>query len=262
MNNEHYQGYTDGEGDQHLHAAASGKPGKKPGNKKRWLIIGAVVAGLAIAGAAVYFFVLADKKPAAKDTSKTQTTDTQQTTPTLTEEEASTPQTFKSTTLNVELTHRKDWTLRESGDKAEVIITSPSVPYVRKDGSSATGNFTVKIRNGANEAMKTTIEKAVAAQPSEVIAYTAPAESQRHYTNLSYGGTAEAFQFFLVTGSTEFKAGNPFALVLPLDEMYIIAGGFGPDTSDALAFDPVPKTALTNPVIVQAIDIVESLKVF
>src|SRR5690606_639104 len=95
-----------------------------------------------------------------------------------------TPQTFKSDKLSIELTHRKDWTLKESSDGA-ITITSPRTSYTASDGASKTGVFTLHIRMGASEAQRATIDKSIATKNSEVIAYAAPAEGQRQYTNLS-----------------------------------------------------------------------------
>ena len=108
-----------------------------------------------------------------------------------------------------------------------------------------------------------TIEKAVAVRDSEVIAYAAPTDAQRHYTNISWAGQEAAFNFFIVTGSTEIKDGRPFAYMLAIDnETYVIAGGYGTDKDGSLAFDAVPKTAIDSEAKDQAIAIVESIKLY
>jgi cbb3-type cytochrome oxidase subunit 3 len=230
--------------------------------KKLILIIAAVVVALALVGAAVWFFLLRDnKKSDIKQTNNTPTQQQAEDLPAATEAD-STPVTFKSTKLNLELTHRKDWTLKE-GTGGDLTITSPRISYSRVDGTAGSGVFTLKLRKGATEAMKATIEKAVAVRNSEVIAYTAPTDAQRHYTNISWAGQEAAFNFFIVTGSTEIKDGQPFAYTLAFDnETYLIAGGYGTDKDGSLSFDAVPKTAIDSAAKDQAIDIVESIKLY
>lgn len=173
----------------------------------------------------------------------------------------STPVVFKSTKLNIELTHRKDWTLKEA-PTGEITITSPKTSYATLDGQSKTGVFTLKVRVGVPDGMKATIEKAIAVRDSEVIAYTDPPETQRYYTNLSYAGQKDAFNFFIVTGNTAIKAGNAFAYTLVLDSaFYLLTGGYGTDKEDTLAFDSVQPSAIDSSTVQQAIDIVKSLKI-
>lgn len=232
------------------------------GKKRLLLIIVAAVVALALVGTAVWFFMLRDKKDAKpSQTSNTSTEQQAEDLPATTPAD-STPVTFKSTKLNLELTHRKDWTLKE-GSSGEITLTSPRISYSRVDGSSGTGVFTLKLRKGATDAMKATIEKAVAVRDSEVIAYAAPTDAQRHYTNISWAGQEAAFNFFIVTGSTEIKDGRPFAYMLAIDnETYVIAGGYGTDKDGSLAFDAVPKTAIDSEAKDQAIAIVESIKLY
>lgn len=234
--------------------------------KKRLLIIvAAATAGLLLAGAAIWFFVLRKPAPkqAAQTSESTNQTNQAEDLPAPTPAD-STPVTFKSTKLNLELTHRKDWTLTENAD-GELVLTSPRTTYSRIDGTAGAGVFTVKIRKGATEAMKATIEKSVAARDSEVIGYTSPTESQRHYTNVSYAGVdkGESFSFFIITGSTEIKAGKPFAYMLAFDsESYLFVGGYGEDKDGSLSFDAVAKSDIESTSKEQAIDIIESIKLF
>jgi adhesin isopeptide-forming family sspB-C2 type protein len=230
--------------------------------KKRLLMLaGAAGLVLLVLAAALWFFMLRGKKttpPVAQNTN----TSTQQQTQTPSTPTDSTPETFKSAKLNIELTHRKDWTLKEA-TTGELTLTSPRISYTRVDGSAGTGVFTMKIRKGVSEAMKATIDKAVAVRDSKVIGYTAPTEAQRYYTNVSYAGQEAAFNFFIVTGSTELKDGKPFAYMLTYDnDTFLIAGGYGTDKDSSLSFDAVPKTAIDSEALEQAIAIVESLKIY
>lgn len=226
------------------------------------LVIGGAAALLLLAGAGVYWFVLRDKDAKAPaQASTTEQSTSAETAPPPSPTDA-TPVSFKSTKLNIEITHRKDWTLKEKTD-GELELTSPRISYTGADGESTTGVFTLKLRKGVSATQKATIEQAVASRDSEVIAYAAPTEQQRYYTNVSYAGQKDTFNFFIVTGSAELKAGNPFMYTLVLDsEFYLIVGGYGTDKNGSLAFDPVPKTSLDSPALQQAIDIVESLKIY
>lgn len=220
---------------------------------------GAVVALLL--GGAVYWFALRDtetSQPEQANNTQNQQQTEQEDVPVA----DATPQTFKSEKLNIELTHRKDWTLTESADGA-ITITSPRISYAAQDGTSQTGVFTLRIRKGASDAQRATIDKSVATRDSEVIAYAAPVEGQRQYTNLSFVGPKDKFGFFIVTGNTEFKAGAPLMYSLPMDgSSYLIAGGYGADTTNSLSFDPVPKESMDSTTLERAIDIVESLKIY
>lgn len=233
------------------------RPDKPKHSKRMMLIAGGAVLLLLAAGGAYWFFMRDSKKEPAQ-------ANTQQQNQAEPAEEAvdPTPVSYKSEKLNIELTHRKDWKLKESA-AGEISITSPATSYSRADGEAAAGVFTVKLRKGVPDAMKTTIEKAMAPRASEVIAYAEPTEEQREYTNLSFAGTKDFFNFFIVTGSTEFKAGNNYAYSLAMDgEFYLIAGGYGTDQDGALTFDSVPKDMMDTEALEQAIDIVESLKIF
>jgi uncharacterized protein YpmB len=237
---------------------------KRQANKrKKLIIIGAIAAGLLMVLAAVWFFVLRNASPAkpAQTTAKSQANKPVESLPNP--QTSATPATFKSTPLNIEITHRQDWTRKEDKQTGEITLTSPRISYSRLDDTAGSGVFTLKIRKGITEPMQAAIEKAVAVRDSEVIAYANPTESQRYYTNVSYAGQEEAFNFFIVTSSTALKAGNPFAYMLVLnDETYLIAGGYGTDKDGALSFDAVPKTAIDSEAMTQAIDIVESIRIF
>jgi hypothetical protein len=222
-------------------------------------ISGGAALLLLLLGGLYWFFLKGDDKKAdqAEATSQQQSESTP-----VPEPADPTPVVFKSTKYNIELTHRKDWKLKEASS-GEVTITSPTTSYTRSDGKATTGVFTVKFRVGVPEAMQATIEKAVAARDSEVIAYDDPPESQRFYTNLSYAGQKDVFNFFIITGNTALKAGNSFAYTLVLDgEFYMLVGGFGSDKDGTLSFDSVPPSMIDSGVAQQAVAIVKSLKIF
>jgi hypothetical protein len=223
-----------------------------------WIAAGVAVALILLGGFYWLFIIRSSDKNSAKPKSTSQNK-TASPTPTSADP---TPVTYKSTKLNIELTHRKDWTLKES-TSVGISVTSPTISYVKSDGQSSTGVFTVKIRRGVTDSMQATIDKAFAPRDSEVIAYTAPTDQQRQYTNLSYAGQKDFFSFFIVTGNTTFKAGGAFAYSLPLDgDFYLIVGGYGADQGDSLSFDSVPKDYMDSTALDAAIDIVKSIKIY
>jgi len=233
------------------------QPVRAPKLQRNKLLFYVIAGAVLLAGAAAYWFFLKDDSP-KKQTNQAQQTNTPVETPV-----DPTPVTYKSTKLNIELTHRKDWTLKESAD-GQITITSPSISYAAANDTATTGVFTVKVRKGVPDAMKSTIEKSIAARKSEVIAYAEPTKEQRQYTNLSYvGQSKDVFNFFIVTGNTELKVGGALAYMLALDgEFYLITGGYGADNSNSLSFDSVPAGSMDGEALGQAIDIVESIKIF
>lgn len=227
-------------------------------NKKIWIIIGVLLGVLLLGGAG--FFLLINKKDGQKNNQQSPQNSQQNAEP---EEPATpadpTPQTFKSDTLNIEFTHRKDWTVTESADKKQLTITSPKTTYQTADGESRKDVFTLRIGLGASDASQATFNKSKAVKDSLVIAYDAPTEAQRHYTNVSFAGD-QAFRFFVVTGSNVYKPGDPLAHTVS-DGDFLIAGGYGTDKDD-LAFDAIDPLDIEQAPYEQALAIVKSLKVY
>ena len=233
-------------------------------HKKKLLFfgIGGAVAVLLLAGA-IYWFGLRPESKKSTAQQATHASNTPAQSAEATPEAAppdETPQTYKSRALNIELTHRKDWSLKEA--VGEIRVTSPETAYSSATGQAQSGVFTLIIRKDVPEAVKATINKAIASRASNVIAYTSPTDQQRQYTNVSYGGVnKDTFNFFIVTGSTVFKVGSPFQYALPLDgEYYLIAGGFGAPGSD-FSFDAAATSNIDSDTVTEAIHVVESLKI-
>jgi hypothetical protein len=243
-----------------MHTTGSSRGGKN--TKKRLFITAGIVVALLLAAGGAYALLGGKKTDGKKAVNTTQTK--QSTTPAAPKADAATPKTYKSIRLNIEFTYRTDWTMRENSDKSEVILTSPQISYQKKDGVATQGVFTLKFRNGIiPDAMKPTIANAVAVKDSEVIAYAAPADQQRKYTNLSFGGNGTNQNFFMVTGSIAFKAGEAFGSNIDTQgAVYIFAGGYGTDPNDALVFDAVPKGSFETDTYAQAKAVIESLKVY
>jgi hypothetical protein len=256
MDEPEYHGQT--------HRPNFGRTPKKP--KKKLAIIAAIVAVLVLAGggAAAYMLTHKDKTPAKAATNHTATTPKQPVLPAGVQKVGD-KYTFKSTKLNVGVSFPTTWSIRESNDRQEVVLTSPSSPYVKKDGTSAQNVFTVKLRHGIiPDAIKTTVQNGVAVADSEVIAYAQPITDQRQYTNLSYiGPDANNFSFTLVTGYTAYKAGQTVGGGIDLSgETYMFVGGYGADAGDALQFESVPKADYNTAVFKQAVQIIESLQLY
>ncbi len=245
------------------HQPVGGK--HRPGGKKKWLLIGLItLAALVLLGGTAA--LLLKKKPASRAASTaTQQTTTHSSAQSGTGAATSAPGTYKSTTLNLQFSYPTGWSVKESADKAEVIITSPSVSYTKKDGNSAQGVFTVKMRHGAiPDTIQQTTVKTVAVADSLIIAYDRPTANQRQYTNVSYGGQdANTFGYFIVSGNTAIKAGQTFGYGVDLTgaDAYMFAGGYGADATDTLAFDAVSKTSYDSATFEQAMGIVKSLQI-
>ncbi len=248
---------------QHLRS-----PGQKRGPSKKLLIIVGVVVAVLVLGIATFFLLTKDKK---EDTAtNTQTSQQQQAEedeePAMPPAEAAVAQTYKSETLNIELTHRKDWTLVEDAEKKLITITSPKFT-IQTSNESKKDVFTLKIGFGATEEAQENIDNAKAVRDSLLIGYDAPTEAQRHYTNITYAGPpgddSTLFEFFIVTGSVAFKTGVPLngGVVINSGD-FLIAGGFGKDAQNQLTFETIPAAELEQyTAYEQAVNIVKSLKV-
>lgn len=242
-------------------------PGRKPiSSKKKPIIIIAVIVAVGILlSAAFVFFFLGKSEEKSKTNTSNQQEQMEEEEPTLPPSEAAQPQAYKSETLNIEITHRKDWTVKEAADKKQLTLTSPKFTYQNNDGESAKGVFTVKFSLGTTEESQATIDAAKSVRDSVLIGYDAPTEAQRHYTNVTYAGPDQAtFKFFVVTGSTALKPDTPLAGTVVINSAdFLIAGGFGADSQNALNFDTIPAADIDQYTVVeQAIAIVKSLKVF
>lgn len=245
--------------------------GQRKKSKKTLYIVLGIVGGLVLLGAGGAAAWLLTKKSPDNKTATQQSASQNSSASSSSAKQPSGVQTkgdsylYKSAKLNIGVTYPKTWTLRESSDKEELIITSPQTTYTKKDGTSTQGVVTVKLRNGIiPDAMKTTVQNAVAVAASEVVAYSEPTEGQRQYTNLSYvGADANNFGFGLVTGNTAYAAGQLVGGGIDLNgQAYLFAAGYGADSGDTLAFDPVPKADYSTATFKEAVEILESLQIY
>lgn len=239
---------------------------QRPKSRKKLFIILGTVAGVLLVGGGAAAFLLLHKPAPAKPAASQQSASAAQAAkvPAGATDNGSS-YTYKSDTLKVGVTYPKAWTMRESPNKQEIILTSPQTQYVKKDGTSTSGVFTLKLRNGIiPDAIKTTVQNSVAVSDSFVVGYTKPTGDQRQYTNLSYlGPDANNFSFALVTGYTAYKAGQSVGGGVDLNgQAYLFGGGFGADAADSFTFDPVPKADYDIATFEQAVAILESLQIY
>lgn len=247
---------------QHLRGSSK----KKGLNKKLLIMVSIIVAVLAVAAAA-FLLLKKDAKPDSASQQQAAQQSVEEDEPTMPPAEAAQPQTYKSPALNIELTHRKDWTLAENAEKKLITLTSPKFTF-QTGSDSRKDVFTLKIGFGASKEAQQNISKAVAVRDSLLIGYDAPTEAQRHYTNVSYAGPpgddAAFFEFFIVSGSVALKTGDPFGNSIIINSGdFLIAGGFGADAQNQLNFESVPAAELEQySAYEQALAIVKSLKVY
>lgn len=239
--------------------ARGGKPGK------RTLII-AAIAVVVLALAASAFMLLSGKKEGTAKVPAATTATTEEDRQDAGSQQPSSngPQTYKSTKLNIAFTYPAGWKMKENADKTVITLTSPQVSYTKKDGSSASGVFTLRLRNDVvSDGLRQAVESAVAMKDSEIIAYDQPTDQQRQYTNITFGGNGPNTTFFIVSGGVAFKAGEAFGSNIDLQgAVYLFAGGYGADTGDTLAFDSVPKATFESATYQQALGIIKSLKIY
>lgn len=243
-------------------------PGHKPRKDKKWWLIIAIAVAVLLIGAGAFLFLKRDTKTDTASQNQTQQQAAEQTDePTMPEAEAAQLETYKSSTLNIEIAHRKDWTLKEDAEKKLITLTSPKFTF-QTANESKKDVFTLKLGLGASKEAQKKISEAQAVRDSLLIAYDAPTEAQRHYTNVSYlgpaGDNASLFSFLMVTGSIALKTNDPVAGSIVINSGdFLIAGGFGADTQNQLSFTQIPAAELEQySAYEQALAIVKSLKVY
>lgn len=247
----------------HLHT-----PGKRASSSKKARIIMGILAGIVVVGLGMGAFLLF--KPDTKEASPAPAQSEQQqspeeTQPAMDPAQASQLTAYKSEKLAIEVTHRKDWSVRESADGKQLILASPKFAYETVEGETTTGAFTLKIGLGASDAAQKTLNTSKTVKDSLLIGYDAPTEQQRHYTHLSFAGPNEtAFAYFIVTGSIALKASTALSNTIIInDGDFLIVGGFGADTENTLDYSKLDPANLEQYApYEQAIAIVKSLKVY
>jgi hypothetical protein len=241
------------------------KAGKKSGKGKKIALVILIIMVLAGLGAGAYFlFLKPSDEPATSSTDTTQNEPSTNTSPAAEGNQPATPASaLKSTKLNLEITKPAGWTGTEDPASGELTLTSPSTTYAAAGGSK-TGNFVLKVRQGADADAQTMIHESNAVQDAETIAYAAPTDNQRFYTNLAVAGQSDNAQFLIITGADQPKKGESMARMLINNDVYVIIGGFRETSKTGLTgFDQMPKATFTgSDEYEQAVDAIKSLKIF
>jgi hypothetical protein len=114
------------------------------------------------------------------------------------------------------------------------------------------------------DVMQSTVTKGVAIRDSEIVAYDAPTEQQRQYTNITDAGAdANTFNFIVVSSATSFKAGQALGYGVDLTgDAYLFIGGYGEDQGNTFTFDGISKTEFITPTYEQAVAVLKSLKIY
>ncbi len=236
----------------------------RSGSGRKWAIIVACIVLLAAGGAAAYFIFLKPDPASPNPTPAANPTDTSNAP--AAQPDTSSPtdaSTLKSTKLNLEVTKPAGWQGSEDPSSGELTLTSPSATYATAAGGSKTGVFVLKIRQGADADGQTAIRGSNAVQDSETIAYTAPTDNQRHYTNITVAGQGENASFVVLTSADQFKKGEALARFFINGDVYIVVGGFRDATKTGLGgFDLMTRSAFTGSEEYEAaVGTIKSLKI-
>lgn len=178
--------------------------------------------------------------------------------------EATSTESFSSSSPELELTHPSLWTVEEDDDDG-IHLTSPDFTFETVDGREVEGYFDIYIRQGARDQDSRYLGRGIAAQPSERLTYDDPPEGQRTETNLSFFGldNPDNFAYFFVAGNFDLERGESLGSDYGQEEStYLISGGYASDElEDDMATHTVPLDYFdqTN-AYQQAIDIIESLR--
>lgn len=238
---------------------------KKGGRGKKIALIVVILVLLTGLGTGAYFlFLKPSDETAKKPAAKAQDEPAGNTSPAATDTAPQTPASaLKSTKLNLEVTKPAGWTGTEDPASGELTLTSPSTTYAAASGSK-TGTFVLKIRQGADADAQTMIHESNAVQDAETIAYAAPTENQRFYTNLAIAGQSENAQFLIITGADQPKKGESMSRMLINNDVYVIIGGFRETSKTGLTgFDLMLKAEfIGSGEYEQAVDTIKSLKIF
>jgi hypothetical protein len=232
-------------------------------SKKKWLIIGIVVA--IIVGGLGYWILSRPKSTTGPTDQATQSNaPAPSPTPASDVPEANQTTEYDNGPLGVTLTHPVDWKVTPTENKG-VRVESPTFKLETADGEEVTGLFRIYIRKGARSQDSTYIGRGVALKDSEKITYTKPALGQRSDTLLSTFGLDEpmTFNYFFVAGNFQLKKGDTLGPDYGKEpETFIIAGGYSSDElTDDLAFYSVDTDMPSNSAAYrQAIDIIKSLE--
>lgn len=222
---------------------------KKSKKSKKWLLIPLILLIIGSLGFGVWK-LLTSKKTTVIPTKASQPA-------------ASTLKTYKISSINVGFSYPSDWKVTEETNKATV--TSPTISYKKKDGTTTNSVFRLIIQQGVNQSDADAINNTVAIKTSDLIQYDAPVTGQRTQTYLSYvGKDSTTFNFFIISSDHQYNPGDKVAGTLPLSPgSDIITGGYGTTADNGIAFDNIAISSIKqNQVFSQATAIVKSLKLY
>lgn len=235
-------------------------------SKKRILLVVFILLAVAALGFGLALFQESRNSQAPLTDQPTDPALTQQQTPAINDiQTVSATKTFKSDFPRVEFTYPENWRVVHDKEQEGIRIESPEFSYTSINGGSIKGNFRIYIRQGARQQDSKYIGRGIAAQPSEKLAYSAPAPNQRPETNLSFFGidSSDNFAFFMIAGNFALEKDETLGPEYGTEpETYIISGGYSSnEMTDDMATNPVPLEffAQTN-AYKQAITIIKSLK--
>ncbi len=234
-------------------------PGEKPRKKlpplKKPLKLIVIILMIAVLGFGAW------KLFGSKDSNKTSSPQTKQSTSEATESSAT--KEYESAPLSLKLNYPESWKVAEA--EGGVRFTSPNFTYQSVSNEQVDGHFRVYIRQGARDVDGKYIGRGVAIKPSEKLAYSDPLQGQLKTTYLTSFGydKTDNFAFFLIAGNFNLKTGETLGPNFGnKPEDYIIAGGYSSDElKDDLQMNMVPVDGYDQTdAYKQAVDIVKSLQ--
>lgn len=202
---------------EHPTVPHTARPYKQPKHKKIWrqiLMVLLVVVVLAGLGGGTYWFTKHHKSVAPKSTT------TQATIKPVTTSSSGTAQYVSNgSDLNLSFSYPSTWTVTPAsgGNSSDqtITLTSPLTSIPAAGGSTVTGKVVVTIRPGATTTpSELNANSPTAAAASAQFAYSSPTANQYQYPYLTFihfstgVTTAGAFEEVLITGTTQFTAGE------------------------------------------------------
>jgi len=180
-------------------------PGKFTGKKRLAAIIVLAFLLLASTGTAAYWFVWRGK-PATTSTTGNKSTQTARS-GSVASKITSTTKSYESTTFALRFDYPADWTVAEAEAGGQLSVKSPAISLKDANNQTVTSQIIFIIRGKQQALPEFDGGNAVAARPSEKIAYTKPAPGQRANTYLSflrYPNSAGGLDGIYITGDTGY----------------------------------------------------------
>ena len=195
-------------------------PKKFTGKKRLAVIIVLLFLLLAATGTASYWFVLRGK-PATTSTTGSKSTQTARSSSAASKITTAT-KSHDSSSFRLQFNYPADWTVAEAEAGGQLTVKSPAMVLKDTDNQTVTGQIVFTIRDKQQALPEFDSGNAVAARPSEKIAYVKPAPGQRANTYLSflrYMDSANGLDGIYVTGDTGYTLNQaiPKADFVPIE---------------------------------------------